>query len=167
MARRTNDAPIRESRSRMRTPSARRPSPVLALHTLHPSVVKELGSHRAKEIAPPGNLCAGGAMSSPFGSRTAVYDPRFTLHTRHSSILRPALAKPRSSARLPARPPGSPAPGYTPPLAVAGATARSPAACRRPSRNGLDERDFTGTVHSSRHGIIKSRKTKRAASRWS
>ena len=66
LARRTNDAPTRESRSRVRTPPAHRPaaSACVLLHT-HPSVVKE---HRAPEtpIAPPG-VCAGGAMVAPHG----------------------------------------------------------------------------------------------------
>jgi hypothetical protein len=66
MARRTNDAPTRESQSRVRTPPARRPPPVdrasCCTHT-HPSVVKERGSQTP--IAPPGVMRAGGAIAPP------------------------------------------------------------------------------------------------------
>src|ERR1041384_1396856 len=80
MARRTNDAPTRESPDLVcerHPPAGHYRWPALVATHMHPSVVKEPGdgppTHQTP-IAPPGVVRAGGAISLPHGERSWARD---------------------------------------------------------------------------------------------
>ena len=80
MARRTDDAPTRESRSRVRTPSARRPRRRRS-RVLLSACIRRLSKSRGpcphKPIAPPARSGAGGAIAHPLriGRFLGAYGP--------------------------------------------------------------------------------------------
>jgi hypothetical protein len=113
VTRRTNDAPTRESRPRVRTPFARRPLAVgpLLLPNPHASIGCQRAGvcHPKKLIAPPGRLGAGGAIGPP--RPRGEYVVRRLAVANHPCHLRcPAVVKlsARSQASLKSAAPGWP-----------------------------------------------------------
>ena len=155
---RTNDAPTRESRSRMRTPSAVGHD-LTPLHTCIHRLSKSVRSLFSLPVFPSRKqkrptrhvLRRWGEPLARWSRTLAAYGPRFTLRPCIASIPRPR--PPSTKARRSA---------YTSPLTVAWATVRTFALCKRQSRAGMDMRKLADTVHSLRQEIIQVTRNKKS-----
>jgi hypothetical protein len=137
MAQRTNDAPTRESLSRVRTPPARRPPPVdrasCCTHT-HPSVVKERGSRPNADRPTRHDPRRWGDRSSPWEIGMDRYSRSRACSSRLRAVCPSVLRIPTSPCVRslqpvirPAKPAGDRFPDDGVPLPVRGATSRWPA----------------------------------------